>query len=476
MFLWRSHAGIFAIALYVMLPFPAVAMAASGDVPSIMFGGFERVLISGALMMMGIYHLMIFFLRRRDWASMSLASFCLLSAYYSLCAINKGRGLLQLLPHADPDIAFASGMISLMALTLSLQLYFKAVFPRQFPLWGIYVFAFVVGAYIAVRFGLGINLGPTVYIYMTVMLTYTLVNLIRASQANESGAKFLLVGHIVLISCGLNDVAIGWKLISSIWLAPFGLLGFVLAQSGLLAHRFSQSLVTSELLSARLEQQNTLLETEIAHRAELQARLDAIAEDERRFVSRALHDGLCQDLAAARLNCSFWQSPTGKHDKEKAFSKVSELLESALNQAYELSLGLWPIEEGITDLPEALRNLGKELTAEHGMAVSVNCPAGDLRLSEAQNERVFLIAKETLKNAAKHSQARIITLNLLRDEGAGLRLVVEDDGIGLGSKTPTAGGLGAKIMKHHARFLGGTVTHTSRTEGGVRTELAVPRI
>jgi signal transduction histidine kinase len=286
------------------------------------------------------------------------------------------------------------------------------------------------------------------------------------SRSDVAGLVFGFHGPVLLTTHLFFVVLLGEKLVSSVWLTPVGVMVFVLAQSGLLAHRFSQALTSSERLSSRLE-------AEIGHRTRLQRKLDSVVDEERRFVSRALHDGLCQDLTAARLHCALWRSSSG--GGTEAFRKVSELLERAVDQAYELSRGLWPTDQDIADLPGALRDLGATVSAEHGLAVTVRCEAGAADFSESEREHIFQIAKEALTNVVKHAEACHASVEL-RSEGDGdPLLVVEDDGVGLAAGAPGKGGLGRRIMSHHAQAVGGVLALSSRPEGGTRIELSVPR-
>jgi signal transduction histidine kinase len=431
-------------------------------------GSFEDVLICGALLMMGVYHLVIFALRRRDAAAPFLALFCMFGAVSPLCLENDGLGLASFLPGFDPETALDACMIDLMLAALFLLAFFRALFPRRFPMVGLHAFAaFALACGVAgLVFGFHGPVLLTTHLFFVVALLHLLINLCRACAAGDNGAIILSGGVVILGLCAMNDVLLGEKLISSVWLTPVGVMVFVLAQSGLLAHRFSQALTTSERLSSRLE-------AEIGHRTALQRKLDSVVDEERRFVSRALHDGLCQDLTAARLHCALWRSSSS--GGTEAFRKVSELLERSVDQAYELSRGLWPADQDIADLPGALRDLGATVSAEHGLAVTVRCEAGRADFSESEREHIFQIAKEALKNVVKHAKACHASVELRSEGDGGPLLVVEDDGVGLAAGAPVKGGLGRRIMSHHAQAVGGVLALSSRPEGGARIELSVPR-
>ena len=71
-----------------------------------------------------------------------------------------------------------------------------------------------------------------------------------------------------------------------------------------LAQRFSNAFTEVELLSLDLEDKNAELKTEMDERSRLEQEIIKVSEEERRSLSHGLHDGLCQQLAVARLRCS----------------------------------------------------------------------------------------------------------------------------------------------------------------------------
>ncbi|MBS1186868.1 MAG: integral rane sensor signal transduction histidine kinase [Burkholderiaceae bacterium] len=472
----RRFAALCVLFLHALL-LPAVAHAESAFSPSYRHGA---LLVCGALFMMFLYHLVIFISRGSHWASLFLAIYCLLRTVNSLFSEGSGWGILFFMPSLDMELA---GMIGLLGLTLSfsfLQAFFRQVLPRQFPLVGLY--GLIAAGMVCLLFelvygitGLAVSL---LFGYTLLVSVYSIVNLARASFARESGAAVLLLGYLAMVASGINDLLLAKGVIDSIWLTPLGTLTFILCQSGLLAYRFSRSFAAAEQLSAQLERQNSALRQEIAERNRLEQKLNTVSEEERRFMSRALHDGLCQELTAARLRCSLLQSAAPEMRASTELRKLSELLEGAVDQAYELSRGVWPVGMEIADLPRALKELGDKLTAEHGIAVTVEHEMHGFAPSQAQREHVFLIAKEALSNIVKHARARHARISLRHfpdGMGARLQLLVEDDGIGLRAAAPSKGGLGSKIMAHHADFIGGTLSLLSRPEGGTCVRFVLAR-
>lgn len=440
----------------------------------------DALFVCGALLMMGLYHLVIFFSRKTNLASLALAAYCLLRTVNSLCSNGSDRSIRLFITSLDPQVVYLVGAACLTLSFPVLQYFFRCVFPRQFPRWGLQ--GFTVGSFALLVAGLWTGFVGNVLDALAVLVfavcAWSTVNLARAWHAGEDGARALFAGYVFMVLCAVNDVLLMEQAIASVWLTPVGTLVFVLAQSSLLAHRFSQAFASAELLSARLERQNRTLEAEIAERNRLEQKLNTLSEDERRFVSRALHDGLCQELTAARLRCSLLLSsapPAQSGSSELA--KLASLLEGAVDQAYELSHGLWPDGKEITDLPRALRELGEEMAAEHGIEVALRDEADGVGPTRAQVEHVYLIAKEALKNVVKHAQARHVEIALRRfedEDGCCFELSVADDGVGLGAALPSKGGLGTRIMAHHADTIGGRLLLSPGGANGTRVCLSLP--
>ena len=446
-------------------------------------GGLRRpdaLFVCGALLMMGLYHLVIFFSRKTNLASLALAVYCLLRTGNSLCSRGGDWSIRLFVQTLDPQIVELVGDACLTLSFPVLQYFFFCVFPRQFPRWGLQ--GFTVGSLVFLVVDLGNGFAGSELIALACLVlafsAWSIANLARAWRAGEDGARLLLAGYVFMVLCAINDVLIGARVIAGPLLAPVGTLVFLLAQSSLLAYRFAHAFSSAELLSARLEKQNRTLEAEIAERNRLEEKLNTLSEDERRFVSRALHDGLCQELAAARLRCSLLLSsaaPAGGNARE--LEKLASLLEGAVDQACELSHGLWPDGKEITDLPRALRELGEEMTAEHGIEVTLRDESEGARPTRVQVEHVYLIAKEALKNVVKHAQARHVEVALRRvedEDGCRFELSVADDGVGLGAALPQKGGLGARIMAHHADTIGGRLSLSPGAVNGTRVSLSLP--
>ena len=86
------------------------------------------------------------------------------------------------------------------------------------------------------------------------------------------------------------------------------------------------------------------------------------------------------------------------------------------------------------------------------------------------SEEVLAVLREALTNVGKHARANQVVITVAA--GDELRLVVADDGDGIGDGTPS--GLGLKNLRQRAERLGGSVELGRSREGGTRLTWHVP--
>ncbi|MCX9158555.1 histidine kinase [Niveibacterium sp. 24ML] len=431
--------------------------------------------VAGALLVMAIYHLALFISRRSNRAPLLLSIYCLLRTANTLCSSSSDQAIWLFLPDANSTWVHTIGFACLTVSLPVLQAFFTSLFPREFPRKVMFCFA-MIGAMVA-AFGIYTQFGLMAMMlmaaYMAVLVPYSIFNLIRALRARRVGALLLLIGYALLGLCGLNDFLDGYDVIHTMRLASIGTLVFILCQTFSLAHRFSMAFSAEERLASQLEAQNLSLQNEMAERSRLEREIERVSDEERRVISRALHDGLCQELTAARLHCALLQpSPTEPQASQGGLKRLSDLLERAVDQAYELSRGLWPMENDARDLVAALGGLADKMRTLHRLDVSLRCDTACIACSTDKAAGIYHIAKEALQNVVKHANARKVVMVLEGDPVTqSLSLRIEDDGVGLAAGRPTPGGLGTRIMSHRANLIGAQLTLAERPGGGTVVSL-----
>ncbi|WP_263311606.1 sensor histidine kinase [Brachybacterium atlanticum] len=215
------------------------------------------------------------------------------------------------------------------------------------------------------------------------------------------------------------------------------------------------------LLSSRHEEQQRLQRAEESRAAGRSAESAAL-----RRLERDLHDGPQQRLVRASMDLARIESLTEK-DPERAQAVLREAREQlglTLDELRRLSRGIAPpilVDRG---LPAALA----ELAAISPLPVQVEAP--ELDLPEHVEIGVYYVVSEALTNAAKHSGAGSVVVEVARI-GEDVRVRIEDDGRG-GAEMRTGGGL-AGLAGRVASLEGGLSVHSPEGDG-TRVEAVIP--
>jgi signal transduction histidine kinase len=209
----------------------------------------------------------------------------------------------------------------------------------------------------------------------------------------------------------------------------------------------------------------------------LSTRLMTAQDEERRRFARDLHDGIGQELAAAKimLDGLLQQSPV--QEKEAAIGEASEIVDRAIQQVRSMSHLLHPplLDEG--GLFSALRWFLDGMTERTGIRTSLDLQPPEFpRLTPEMERAVFRIVQEALTNVFRHSQARSAAVMLIQREDS-LLLTVRDDGRGLPEQTaqlrPGSIGIGIGGMRERARELGGEFRMSNANPGTI-VEVVIP--
>lgn len=214
----------------------------------------------------------------------------------------------------------------------------------------------------------------------------------------------------------------------------------------------SHSDVTDQMLShVALECANKRLQG-------ISKRMLAIQEDERRAISRELHDDIGQTLGALKIGLH--RLTTASATEQPAL--VSECLgaaEEALEKLRLLAMDLRPPQLDQLGLEEALEWLAQRQSAASGLVVTCKFAGLDTRPPAAFESACYRIAQEALNNATRHAKAKQVTISV-KSDGALLKLVIHDDGIGFDEdaarlRVIKSGSMGLIGMEERAQLAGG---------------------
>ncbi|MTI45060.1 two-component system NarL family sensor kinase [Roseibium hamelinense] len=207
---------------------------------------------------------------------------------------------------------------------------------------------------------------------------------------------------------------------------------------------------------------------------ELTNRIFEIQEQERKRVSTELHDSISQLLVSVRYGIELIHSEAGKvPDLQTQATKCLGILDRAISEVRRISRDLRPSVLDDMGLATALVSLGNEFETHSGIKVTVSAERGNDRLPENAKTALYRVVQECMTNVARHSNATEVDINLSYNSST-LSLTIKDDGVGIQSPLPKAGGLGIRNMRERIETLGGTLRIMKRTKGGTRINVTIP--
>jgi signal transduction histidine kinase len=213
-----------------------------------------------------------------------------------------------------------------------------------------------------------------------------------------------------------------------------------------------------------------LLSTAIANaeaRAEVaasRARVVAAADQARRRIERDLHDGTQQRLVSLALRLRAAQAAVPPELGGQLDEAVAEAT-GALEELTEIARGIHPAVLAERGLGPALRTLARRSP----VPVDLQVGAGG-RLPEEVEVSAYYVVAEALTNAAKHSGAAAVSVEVEVAADA-LRVTVRDDGAG---GADLARGTGLAGLKDRVEALGGRILLDSRRGAGTSLQAEFP--
>jgi PAS domain S-box-containing protein len=245
------------------------------------------IFLFGSILIMGLYHLGLFVLRRKEKSPLYFGVFCLLMMVRILT--TGERYLVQLFPDFPWDILTKMAYLSYYLAIPVFAMFFRTLFVHELSKKALYIIALVTLPFS------GVVLGTPAQVYshtvqafqiLTVLIfLYGIYLLVHAAIQKREGALIFLTGFLVLFATTLNDILYANLLIYTTYLSPIGLFTFIFSQAFLLSHRFSKAFAIVEDQRQELTQTNRAYAQEISERQRIEAALrqseSALAEAQR---------------------------------------------------------------------------------------------------------------------------------------------------------------------------------------------------
>jgi PAS domain S-box-containing protein len=199
------------------------------------------------------------------------------------------------------------------------------------------------------------------------------------------------------------------------------------------------------------------------------ARSRIAISDDRDRIARDLHDTVIQRLFATGMSL---QAALGRPDPRdrivRAVAGIDEAIRSLRTSIFTMRSAddTVNIVHSLTALVEEARRLFTcplTITVDDAVEAHVGSNVG---------EDVLALVRETLSNAAKYSEANLVTIAVTSNDDT-LRIEIADDGVGFDPAVPT-GGQGLRNLRNRAEHIGGRCSITSAPGQGTRAEFLIP--
>jgi signal transduction histidine kinase len=217
-----------------------------------------------------------------------------------------------------------------------------------------------------------------------------------------------------------------------------------------------------------LELRSALAETQMR---ELSQQVVQAQEDERKHLSRELHDHVAQVLTGLRLEIGRLERTQTVSQTAVTIGVCKQLVDELFSTVRNLALGLRPSMLDDFGLQAALEWHVRDFMRRYAAVVDLET-SGDLSmLPDKYRTCVYRIVQEALTNCARHAHAGHVRIEIAaaNDE---LRLRVIDDGIGVTSAGRT--GFGLRGMEERAKELGGRLAISAADRGGTVLTVSIP--
>ena len=201
-------------------------------------------------------------------------------------------------------------------------------------------------------------------------------------------------------------------------------------------------------------------------------------EEERKNLSRELHDHIAQVLTGLRMELGRIDRVGGRLDARitSAIADCKHHVDEMFHAVRGLALGLRPSMLDDLGLQAALEWHVRDFTDRYPINVDLRMDGDFDALTDKYGTCVYRVVQEALTNCLRHAQALTVRIELLARDGD-LHLTVADDGVGL-DPARRHSGLGLRGIDERVMELGGTMTIArGRTRGTVLSaRVPLPRV
>lgn len=375
----------------------------------------------GSLLIMGLYHLVLYAFRQKDRSPLYFGIFCLL---VSLRVLLVGEIiLLYFFAQISQEFALKAEYFTFYLGITFFTLFIHALFPKEVPSRVSRFISSVGFGYSIIVIVTKANFYSTILIYYQVftliVCTYLLIALLIAALRKRESVPLVLTGSLIFIAAVFNDIFyFNEKLITGS-LTPFGLFIFILAQSFVISSRFSKAFKTVEHMSERLLSMDKLKDEFLANIThELLTPLNGMVG-----IAESINDSTSGELNNQQKGSLSLIASSGR----RLAILVHDILDFTKLKNKDVIIKTKKIN--VKQVVEVVLSLCKTLVIDKTLELHNDMP-DDLPLVEADENRLQQIFYNLIGNAIKFTQSGSIKITASEKSGF-VEVVVVDTGSGI---------------------------------------------
>lgn len=215
-------------------------------------------------------------------------------------------------------------------------------------------------------------------------------------------------------------------------------------------------------------------------RALLLNQMIGIQEEERKRISRELHDETSQALTAVLLGLRALATSLKDETQKEKVLEMRDIVSEALSSVHYMAVRLRPILLDELGILAAIAKYIETYQKRYHIKVlfnSANIKEGERFFPEIEIS-IYRIVQEALSNIVKHADAQEVHIEFTYEDGV-LKLTIQDDGKGfdpdiLDEYQVANNSLGIAGMQERTELLGGTFAITSAWKEGTRIVVQIP--
>lgn len=244
--------------------------------------------------------------------------------------------------------------------------------------------------------------------------------------------------------------------------------------------------MTAKLLAQSRKNEQLLAEKEVLlqqlrekeeGRDRLISKLINAQEEERKRISRELHDETSQAVTSLKVTMGVLAGDSADPVQKETLLAARDIAADVLREIRDLAVELRPPLLDDLGLAAAVRKFVQRWQQRFALPVELNVPEPDLQLEGHRAVALYRVVQESLTNVVRHAGASKVWISLAPQE-EGLRLLIRDDGIGVAAEqleqARRENRLGIYGMRERVELLGGRFAVESKAGHGVQVEVWLP--